>query len=51
MYRLKVNYRGRWKYSRVSYNTLEEAKGCQERLAAMGVKSKLCDAAGMEVKD
>lgn len=50
MYRLKVNYRGRWKYSRVSYSTLEEAKECQKRLEAKGVESKLCDGTGKEVK-
>ena len=49
MYRLKVRYRGQWKLSRFEYASLEEAKGCQERLAAMGVKSKLCDATGLEV--
>ena len=50
-YRLKVCYRGHWKLSRVEYSSLEEAKESQEKLTAMGVKSKLCDSTGMELKE
>ena len=50
-YRLRVNYRGHWKLSRVVYPTLEAAKESQSKLTSMNVQSKLCDATGKEVKE
>ena len=49
-YRLKVCYRGNWKLARKEHKSLEEARASQEKLLAMGVKSKLCDFTGKEVK-
>lgn len=49
-YRLKVCYRGNWKLARKEHKSLEEAKASQKKLASMGVKSKLCDFTGKEVK-
>lgn len=50
-YRLKVCYRGNWKFARKEHESLEEARASQEKLLAMGVKSKLCDSTGKEVKN
>lgn len=50
-YRLKVCYRGNWKLARTEHPTMEAAKASQKKLAAMGVKSKLCDFTGKEVKE
>lgn len=49
-YRLKVNYRGHWKLAKVEHSTLESVKESQKKLKAMGVQSKICDAAGKELE-
>lgn len=49
MYRLKVNYRGHWKYAQVTHDTLESARASQKKLKNMGVQSKVCDHTGKEI--
>lgn len=48
-YRLKVNYRGHWKYAKTGHDSLESAVASKNKLAAMGVKSIVCDSTGKEV--
>lgn len=51
-YRLKVCYRrDYWKLAPVEHPTIEAAKASQNKLASMGVKSKLCDFTGKEVEE
>lgn len=49
MYRLKVKQGRKWRIGIVEYPTILDAQTRQLELELLGIKSKLCDAAGLEM--
>lgn len=49
-FRLLVKQNKRWKIGIVLYNSIEDAKGRMEELNKLGIKTKLADHIGKEIK-